>query len=68
MKILVTENGMQKINLCLPTGLLLNRFTACLAPHFTKDQDGPPITAAQAYRLIKALKEYKASGRGGRIR
>lgn len=61
MKIHVTENGVQKVNLNLPTGLLLNRFTAYLAPHFMKDNDGPTMTGAQAYRFIKALKEYKAN-------
>lgn len=61
MKIHVIENGVQKVNLHLPTGLLLNRFTACLAPHFMKDNDSPPLTGAQAYRFIKALKEYKAN-------
>lgn len=60
MKIHVMERGVQKINLRLPTGLLLNRVTAYLAPHFTKKNDGMPITGAQAYRLIRALKEYKA--------
>lgn len=61
MKIHVIEKGVQKMNLRLPTGLLLNRFTACLAPHFMKDNEGPSITGAQAYRFIKTLKEYKAN-------
>ena len=53
MKIHVIENGVQKVNLHLPTGLLLNRFTACLAPHFMKDNDGPPITGAQAAVMLQ---------------
>lgn len=58
MKIHIMERGVQKMNLRLPTGLVLNRFTAYLAPHFTKD-NGSSITGAQAYRLIRTLKEYK---------
>ena len=64
MKIHVTERGVQKINLRLPTGLVLNRITAYLAPRFTKKNDGMPITGAQAYRLIRALKEYKENNEG----
>ncbi len=61
MKILVKEQGNTKVNLHLPTGLLLNRFTALFAPMTMKEQDGPKLTAAQAWQLMKTLKEYKAS-------
>lgn len=61
MKIHVIERGVQKVNLHLPTGLVLNRFTAYLAPHFMKNENGPPITGIQAFRFIQALKEYKNS-------
>lgn len=59
MKIIVQEQGNTKVNLHLPTGLLLNRFTACLAPRFMKEKNDLTITAGQAYRIMKALKDYR---------
>ncbi len=61
MKIFVEEQGITKVNLHLPTGLLLNRFTALFAPRAMKSQDGPELTAQQAWRLMKTLKDYKAA-------
>lgn len=61
MKIHIIEQGTQKVHLRLPTGLLLNRFTAYMAPRFMKNNYDQPMTGAQVYRFIKALKEYKAN-------
>lgn len=61
MKILVKEQGNTKVNLHLPTGLLLNRFTALFAPMAMKGQGGPECTVEQAWKIMKTLKEYKAA-------
>lgn len=59
MKIVIKEGGQSRFNLRLPTGLLLNRFTAYLAPVLNKDKDSIPYNGSQLYALIKTLKDYK---------
>lgn len=46
------------INLRFPTGLVLNRFTACFVPLALKDSE-VTVTRAQAVRFIKELKRCK---------
>ncbi len=59
MKILVMEQGEQKVNLHFPTGLILNPVTATLAPVFMKQEDGMKYTGEQLRKAVQALKEYK---------
>lgn len=54
MKILVKDPNEPTVRIWLPTGLVLNRFTALLAPMVLKDQ-GIAITREQAMTFIKTL-------------
>lgn len=46
------------IKLMFPTGLVLNRFTACFVPLALKDSE-VTVTRTQAVRFIKELKRCK---------
>ncbi|MBR3904933.1 MAG: hypothetical protein IKJ51_04415 [Clostridia bacterium] len=58
MRIFVTENGETKVNLHLPTGLLLNPFSATIAPVFMKAEDGTRYTGEQLRKAVQELREY----------
>ena len=59
MKILVKDPNEPTVRIWLPTGLVLNRFTALLAPMVLKDQ-GIVITREQAMTFIKTLHDCKS--------
>ena len=59
MRVIINGNERHgSIKLLFPTGLLLNRFTACFAPMVLKNED-IPITSKQAVKLIKELRRCK---------
>ena len=59
MHIRVKEKN-TKFRLALPTGLVLNRFTALLSPRFLKDK-GIEIDRAKAVAFVKCLNRYRRS-------
>lgn len=61
MRIYMEENGRQKINVHLPSGLVLNTVTATLAAAFVKGQDGERYTGEQLRRAVQAVNEYRKS-------
>lgn len=58
MRIVVKGSEHAAIKLIFPTGLVLNRVTACFVPLALKDSE-VTITRAQAVRFIKELKRCK---------
>ena len=58
MKIVVTSNEGPNIRLPIPSGLVLNRFTAGFAPQYLKEY-GIHITKEQAVAFVKALNRYR---------
>lgn len=58
MKILVKDPKTPTIRLWLPTGLVLNRFTAYFIPD-ALEQQGISVTREQAFTFIKVLGECK---------
>ena len=60
MKIIVKSNDEPNCWLPIPSGLVLNRFTAGLAPKFLK-KHGIDITKEQATRIIDELKRFRRS-------
>lgn len=58
MKIVVKSNAGPNIRVPIPSGLVMNRFTAGFVQRKLKEY-GVHITAAQAVALIKALSRYR---------
>lgn len=58
MKIIVSNPGSKGIRLRIPTGLVLNRFTALLIPAATK-KHGAALTYRQCAALVKELRRCK---------
>ena len=58
MKIVVTSKEGLDIRLPIPSGLVLNRFAAGLAPKYLKEY-GIDITKEQAVVFIKALNQFR---------
>ena len=58
MKIVVKSNEGPNIWLPIPSGLVLNRFVAGVAPQYLKEY-GIVITKEQAVVFIKALNHYR---------
>lgn len=58
MKIVVKSTEGPNIRLLFPSGMVLNRFAAGLAPKYLKDQ-GITITKEQARHFIKELNRYR---------
>lgn len=58
MRIVVKPDDGKKLKILLPTGLILNRFTAALAPKYLKEQN-IHITKKQAVSFVKALNCYR---------
>ena len=58
MKIVVKSNEGPNIWLPIPSGLVLNRFTAGFAPKYLKEH-GLDITKEQAITFIKELNRYR---------
>lgn len=58
MKIIVKDGKDTNINLVLPTGLLVNHFSAMFAPKVL-EQNGVMITKAQAIQLVKAINKFR---------
>ena len=58
MKIVVKSNEGSNIRLPIPSGLVLNRFTAGFAPKYLKEY-GIDITQEQAVTFIKELNRYR---------
>ena len=58
MKIVVKSNEGPNIWLPIPSGLVLNRFVAGLAPQYLKEY-GLDITKEQAILFLKALNQYR---------
>ncbi len=56
MRIIV--KGETNFKFVFPTGLLLNRVTATLAPYFAND-DNIKLTRAQAIAMVKAINYYR---------
>ena len=64
MKIKIRSEN-HRISLRLPTGLLLNRFTARIAASaLNQDRDESYITPDQMYLLFQRLKEIRQDFRG----
>lgn len=61
MRIFVTKNGETRVNLHVPTGLLLNPVSATLASAFIKEKDGTRYTGEQLRKAAQVLKDYKRS-------
>ena len=59
MKIKVRAEGVN-LNLPIPTGLVLNRFTAALLPKVL-EESGIHVTQAQAQRLVAAIRQFRRS-------
>ncbi len=58
MKVIVeTPNG-RNIRIALPTGVILNRFSALIASK-TAQKNGQTLTYEQAYSFMSALKDFK---------
>ena len=58
MKIVVKSNEGPNIWLPIPSGFVLNRFTAGFAPKYLKEH-GLDITKEQAVLFVKALNQYR---------
>ena len=58
MRIVVKSNDGPHIWLPIPSGLVLNRFVAGVAPKYLKEH-GIHITKEQAVAFIKALNQYR---------
>ena len=58
MKIIVREHEGRSIHIALPTGLLLNRFTACILPGALEIK-GITVTREQAVRIVQAIRECR---------
>lgn len=52
------KNGKKYIGILLPTGLVLNRFTATVAAHYLQKQ-GLEVTKEQLRIFIKTLNSYR---------
>lgn len=60
MKIMIKKQDGPNLRLQIPSGLVLNRFTAGFAVNYLK-KHGINITKAQAIRMIKELNRYRRS-------
>ena len=58
MKIVVKSNDGPNLWLPIPSGLVLNRFVAGVAPQYLKEY-GLDITKEQAVLFVKALNKYR---------
>ena len=56
------KDGKHKIYLILPTGLVLNRFTAAIIGKASKTQE-IPITKDQANQLFSVINQYRRAHR-----
>lgn len=59
MKIVVKSNGGKKLHIPIPTGIVLNRFTAAFAPKYLKKQ-GIHVTKEQAVAFVQELNRYRS--------
>ena len=66
MKIIMRDGEGANIKLVIPTAVLINRFTALLAPRLLKTH-GISITGKQAVALVKELRESKRRHRGWKL-
>lgn len=66
MRIYVESGGKKAADLRLPGGLVVNRFTALFAPAWMK-KSGVTLTAAQAQRVVSALRRCRRRFPGWRI-
>lgn len=66
MKIIVDSSSHKNIRITLPTGLILNRFTALIAAK-NAQQNGATLTYEQAFGFISALKEFKRMNSGWKL-
>ncbi len=60
MKIVVLNPPSQDIRLTIPTGLVLNRLTAAIAPRCLKNS-GVCITSKQAIAFVKELNRFRCA-------
>ncbi len=60
MKISVIEPGKHNIRIRIPSALVLNRFSACIAAKAAQ-KSGASLTFEQVYAFITAVKDYKRS-------
>ncbi|HHX72294.1 MAG TPA: hypothetical protein GX701_05130 [Clostridiales bacterium] len=67
MKIVVREESGKKINIVLPTGMVLNRLTAWFACKAIRKHSDLKITRKQALRFIKELRRCKRRHRGWKL-
>lgn len=59
MKIRIQAEG-TNLNLPIPTGLVLNRFTAALLPKVL-EENGIHLTGPQAQRLVSVIHQFRRS-------
>lgn len=71
MKVYVNDNDGTNINIRIPTGLFLNRLTALILTKVLTTVPGIPpdiqLTRAQAYLLMKILKDFKKGHPGWKL-
>ncbi len=58
MKIVVKSNDGPNLRIPIPTGIVLNRFTAVFAPKYLKKQ-GLNVTKEQAVAFVQELNRYR---------
>lgn len=58
MKIIIKDDKQLNLRFYLPTGIVLNRFTAFFLPSFLKKQN-IHVTTEQILTFSKALRKYK---------
>lgn len=58
MKIVVKGDDGKKLRIPIPTGIVLNRFTAGFAPKYLKKQ-GLNVTKEQAVAFVQELNRYR---------
>lgn len=66
MKIIVDSSSHKNIRITIPTGLILNRFTALIAAK-NAQKNGATLTYEQACGFISALKDFKRMNSGWKL-